>query len=202
MTKKRELTKEDMQKLRLKAEEARSDPKRICGHFAPNAPDGICHNWAGARTDHKGEGYCYLHDEKHKEKSLAQAEAVDLVILSEEEMTDPEILELKHEIRLAREKLTEAQEANELRAISMFLENIRKLVDTKNKIELQRRYLIPVSVAVNAARRVTDVLAKHIPEEQRFAMRHEVLAALRIELATTADGTWLDPAADWARRKS
>ncbi len=191
----------DMRIVRQKAEEARKDPKRICGAFAPRSKDGICHNWAGARTDHKGTGYCWLHDKAH-EKKISKARPVDLVSLSSEQLEDPDVLELKNEIKMVRERIQVAREEENDKLLALLLDTLRKLVDTKNKIELQRQYLIPVSVAVNAAKRVTDVIAKYLPEEQRYALRGEVAEALRIELATTPEGEWIDPVADWARRKA
>lgn len=190
--------------MRRKSAEARNDPSKICGAPAKKGKGGICHNWAGARTDHLGTGYCYRHD-----KQLAKVEAVDLVLLSEQESQDPEILELRREIELAR-GLLEAEGGDDsedgsgdvdIRAVALLLDTIRKLVLTKNRIELERRYLIPVSVAVNMARRLTELIGSYLPQEQRFALREEVITLLRTELALDSKGAWTDPAARWSRHK-
>jgi len=183
--------------MRIALAKARNDPSKICGAPAKGGKDGICHRWAGARTNHKGTGYCWLHD-----KQLPVAKPVDLVVLSEEESTDPEILELKGEIDLARQRLKELDYDDEGsdRTMALLLDTIRKLVQTKNKIEQERRYLIPVSVAVAMARKVTEIVAKYLPAEQRFALRDEIQAALKSQLAIDSAGRWVDPAARWARR--
>lgn len=178
--------------------EARDDPSKICGAPAPKSRTGICRNWAGQRTNHKGTGYCWLHDTK-----LPGTEVVDLVVLSDQESQDPEILELRREIQMARDELGAYNrgEAGDIKTMALLLDTIRKLVQTKNKIELDRRYLIPVSVAVNMAKRLTELIAGYLPEEQRFALRDEVLELLRTELALDSKGAWTDPAARWSRHR-
>lgn len=178
--------------------EARDDPDKICGAPAPKSRTGICRNWAGQRTNHKGTGYCWLHDTK-----LPGTEVVDLVVLSDRESQDPEILELRREIQMARDELGAYNrgEAGDIKTMALLLDTIRKLVLTKNKIELDRRYLIPVSVAVNMAKRLTELIAGYLPEEQRLALRDEVLELLRTELALDSKGAWTDPAARWSRRR-
>ncbi len=183
-------------KVRIGLAKARNDPSRICGAPCKEGKDGICHRWAGARTNHKGVGYCWLHD-----KRLPVAEPVDLVELSSQELEDPEVLELRGEIALAREKVVEAEKEGDLRTLALLLDTIRKLVQTKNKIEQERRYLIPVSVAVTMAKKVTEIVARHLPVEQRFALRDEILAVLKSQLAVDNKGAWVDPAARWARRQ-
>lgn len=189
--------------MRLMSIKARDDPDKICGAPAPKSRTGICRNWAGQRTNHKGTGYCWLHDAK-----LLGTEVVDLVVLSDQESQDPEILELRREIQMARERLrvyayseddSEDEGGGDLKTMALLLDAIRKLVLAKNKIELDRRYLIPVSVAVNMAKRLTELIAGYLPEEQRFALRDEVLELLRTELALDSKGAWTDPAARWSR---
>lgn len=190
--------------MRRRLAEAREDPAKICGAPAKKGRGGICHRWAGARTSHKGTGYCYLHD-----KELPKAETVDLVLLSDQEAQDPEILELRKEIELARRMLAaettgeseEGEEGGNIRAVALLLDTIRKLVLTKNKIEQERRYLIPVSVAVNIARRLTELIGNYLPQEQRFALRDEVIGLLRAELALDNKGSWVDPAARWSGQR-
>jgi len=183
--------------MRRKSAEARNDPSKICGAPAKKGKGGICHNWAGARTDHLGTGYCYRHD-----KQLPKVEKVDLVLLSDQESQDPEILELRKEIEMARGMLEAAKNDNDLRGVAILLDTIRKLVQTKNTVEQQRRYLIPVSVAVNMAKRLTELIGNYLPQEQRFALRDEVIQLLRTELALDSKGAWTDPAARWSRYKS
>ena len=181
--------------VRLAAAKARHNPDNLCGAPTPNGKYPTCHRWAGARTTHKGEGYCWMHD-----KETPRAKIVDLTILSEEEAQDPEVLELKGEIKLARAKLEEANADNDLRTLALLMDTIRKMVQTKDKIERERRYLIPVSVAVNVARRLTEVVSKYLPPEQRWALKDEVTEVLRTELALDRTGAWSDPAARRARR--
>jgi len=190
--------------MRRKSIEARNDPSRICGAPAPKSRTGICRNWAGQRTNHKGTGYCWLHDTK-----LPGTEVVDLVVLSDQEAQDPEILELRREIQMARNKLRlyaedsedDSEPAGDLKTMALLLDTIRKLVMTKNKIEQDRRYLIPVSVAVNMAKRLTELISEYLPEEQRFALRDEVIELLRTELALDNKGAWVDPAARWSGQR-
>lgn len=186
--------------MRRKSIEARNDPSRICGAPAPKSRTGVCRNWAGQRTNHKGTGYCWLHDTK-----LPGTQVVDLVVLSDQEAQDPEILELRREIQMARSKLRIFMESDDptgdLKIMALLLDTIRKLVLTKNKIEQDRRYLIPVSVAVNMARRLTELISEYLPEEQRFALRDEVIELLRTELALDNKGAWVDPAARWSGRR-
>lgn len=181
--------------MRRKSIEARNDPSRICGAPAPKSRTGVCRNWAGQRTNHKGTGYCWLHDTK-----LPGTEVVDLVVLSDQEAQDPEILELRREIQMARDELRvmSTSEKGDLKAMALLMDTIRKLVQTKNKIEMDRRYLIPVSVAVNMAKHLTELISKYLPEEQRFALRDEVIELLRTELALDNKGAWVDPAARWS----
>jgi len=185
--------------MRAKAKAARDDPNKTCGAPSPWSPTGKCRNWAGQGTDHVGTGYCHLHDGAPKPKATQR---VDLVDLSGRYGADPEVLELAGEIAKLRELLDSKTENpdRDLDVIVRLTNAVRQLVATKNTIELQRNYLIPVSIAVNVARRVTDVIARHLPPEQRLVLRDEIADVLRVELALDRDGRWADPAAQWAKR--
>lgn len=186
--------------MREKARRMAQDPKNQCGAPSKTSPTGKCRNWAGARTNHKGTGYCWLHDRANQPE---RARPVDLVVLNSQYSGDPEILELAGEIDMIREKIQEVSTDPDadLQVLVKLTDNLRKLISTKNTIELQRRYLIPVSVVENVARRLTEIIAKRLPPEQRLALRDEVVAALRVELSLSNDGQWSDPGANWAQRQ-
>lgn len=170
---------EDMRK---KAYSMRRNPDKICGAFAPTSEDGICRNWAGMRTDHPGTGKCWLHDKEEK------VETVDLLDRSDEYDHDPDILELRGEIETIRKyikamEIMGEEEGVDIDGLVKLVESLRKLVSTKHQIEVQRNFLIPVTVAVNLARRISEIVSKYLPPEQRLALQGEVREALRIELA-------------------
>lgn len=162
--------------MRKKAVAMRKERGKICGEHAPTKQDGICRNWAGLKTDHPGEGPCWMHDK------APVVERVDLEVRSQEYSKDADILELSGEIAMIREYIKTA-DGEDLDSLVKLVESLRKLIATKHQIELQRNFLIPVTVAVNLARRISDIVSKYLPIEQRMALQGEVKEALKIELA-------------------
>ena len=177
---------------RTAAKNAREDVTRLCGHLL-SARDGTCRNWKGYRTEHPGEGFCFLHGGK--------AVAVvgwprSVAGVAERYFRDPEILSLQREISISRARIQQLEDKKYERLVetmlktvcpncnknievrvkapsreddmllARYLDQVRRLVESQFNMDHKRKYMLPIDVVTAMIYKCADIVLNMIETQE------------------------------------
>jgi hypothetical protein len=164
--------------------EARKKKENLCGAAKHDGSGRTCRNWAGYKTDHAGEGFCYLHGGTSTgvvgwPKSLA--------LVAERYHKDPDMLSLTREIAIARARIFQMEDQAQVDernpkqdfTLARYLDLVRKLVETQFVMNEKKKYTVTIdaliATVVKCADIVMDLLVDETLRQQALARFSEVI---------------------------
>jgi len=183
-----------------KKKQARQNPTLRCGANLRKKPGQTCSHWAGFRTDHPGQGRCWLHGgltkkgkkmlqtQKEERERLRQLRSLTVEELAERFIRDQDLINLDRDIGIAEAmlaKLDKSQLEN-YPAAARLLDVIVKSKKAKWEIEKERMYALPISNVREIITRLFALIGIHVTDrlikEKLFSAFEETLQEMKFQI--------------------